>query len=69
MQEKIKIDEFQKYINTGELDIAFDKIANKAIALVKEIAIMKELSIENLKYLKDIEDLFYKFERLFEENH
>lgn len=68
MQEKIKIDEFQKYINTGELDIAFDKIANKAIALVKEIAIMKELSIENLKYLKDIEDLFYKFERLFEEN-
>ena len=67
MREKIKIDEFQEDIDNGKLDITFDKLVNKAIELIKEIAKMKKLSIEDIDF-KDKESLFYYLKKLFEEN-
>ena len=68
MQEKIKIDEFQEYIDKGKLNIVFDKVANKSIELIKKIATMKGFSLEKAKNIEDRESLFYYFEKLFEEN-
>lgn len=68
MKNKIKIDEFQEYIEKGELDVAFDKIADKSIELIKKIALMKGFSLEDIENIKDREALFYYFEKLFEEN-
>ena len=68
MQEKIKIDEFQEYIDKGKLNIVFDKVANKSIELIKKIATMKGFSLEKIKNIEDRESLFYYFEKLFEEN-
>ena len=67
MREKNKIDEFQEDIDNGKLDITFDKLVNKAIELIKEIAKMKKLSIEDIDF-KDKESLFYYLKKLFEEN-
>ena len=36
--------------------------------MIKQIATMKGLSLEDLKSIEDREDLFYYFEKLFEEN-
>ncbi len=68
MENKIKIDEFQEYICKGEFNIAFDKIADKSIELIKKIATMKGLSLEDIENIEDREALFYYFEKLFEEN-
>ena len=68
MSEPINLNEFQEYINKGETDFAFDIIVNKSIQLIKQIATMKGLSLEDLKSIEDREDLFYYFEKLFEEN-
>ena len=68
MQEKIKIEEFKEYIDRGELNIVFDKIADKSIELIKKIATMKGLSLEGIENIEDRETLFYYFEKLFEEN-
>ena len=68
MESKIKIDEFQEYIDKGKLNIIFNKIADKSIELIKKIATMKGFSLEETKNIEDREDLFYYFEKLFEEN-
>ena len=68
MQEKIKLDEFQEYIDKGELDVAFEKIVNKSIDLVKKIAIMKGLFLKDIENIEDRETLFFYFIDLFEEN-
>lgn len=68
MQEKIKIEEFQEYIDKGKLDFVFNKIADKSIELIKKIATMKGFSLEETKNIEDRENLFYYFEKLFEEN-
>ena len=68
MQEKIKIEEFQEYIDKGKLNIIFNKIADKSIELIKKIATMKGLSLEDIENIEDREALFYYFEKLFEEN-
>ena len=64
MENKIKIDEFQEYICKGEFNIAFDKIADKSIELIKKIATMKGLSLEDIENIEDREALFYYFEKL-----
>mgnify|MGYP001624175939 CR=1 FL=1 len=61
MESKIKIDEFQEYIDKGKLNIIFNKIADK-------IATMKGFSLEETENIEDRETLFYYFEKLFEEN-
>mgnify|MGYP005792704853 FL=1 len=68
MESKIKIDEFQEYIDKGKLNIIFNKIADKSIELIKKIATMKGFSLEETKNIEDRENLFYYFEKLFEEN-
>ena len=68
MESKIKIDEFQEYIDKGKLNIIFNKIADKSIELIKKIATMKGFSLEETKNIEDRETLFYYFEKLFEEN-
>ena len=68
MREKIKMDEFQEYIDKGNLDIVFNKIADKSIELIKKIATMKGFSLEETNNIEDRETLFYYFEKLFEEN-
>ena len=68
MESKIKIDEFQEYIDKGKLNIIFNKIADKSIELIKKIATMKGLSLEDIENIEDREALFYYFEKLFEEN-
>lgn len=68
MESKIKIEEFQEYIDKGKLNIVFDKIADKSIDLIKKIATMKGLSLEEIENIEDRETLFYYFEKLFEEN-
>ena len=68
MQEAFNLNELQEYINKGNLDVAFDIIVNKSIELIKKIARMKGLSLEDLESIKDRETLFYYFEKLFEEN-
>ena len=68
MESKIKIDEFQEYIDKGKLNIIFNKIADKSIELIKKIATMKGFSLEETENIEDRETLFYYFEKLFEEN-
>lgn len=68
MESKIKIEEFQEYIDKGKLNIVFDKIADKSIDLIKKIATMKGFSLEEIENIEDRETLFYYFEKLFEEN-
>ena len=68
MENKIKIDEFQEYIDKGKLNIIFNKIADKSIELIKKIATMKGFSLEETENIEDRETLFYYFEKLFEEN-
>lgn len=68
MESKIKIDEFQEYIDKGKLNIIFNKIADKSIELIKKIATMKGFSLEEIENIEDRETLFYYFEKLFEEN-
>ena len=68
MESKIKIEEFQEYIDKGKLNIVFDKIADKSIDLIKKIATMKGFSLEETENIEDRETLFYYFEKLFEEN-
>ena len=68
MSEPLNLNAFQEYINKGKTDFAFDIIINKSIELIKQIATMKGLSLEDLKSIEDREDLFYYFEKLFEEN-
>ena len=68
MESKIKIDEFQEYIDKGKLNIIFNKIADKSIDLIKKIATMKGFSLEETENIEDRETLFYYFEKLFEEN-
>ena len=68
MRERIKIDEFQEYIDKGKLNIIFNKIADKSIELIKKIATMKGFSLEETENIEDRETLFYYFEKLFEEN-
>ena len=68
MESKIKIDEFQEYIDKGKLNIIFNKIADKSIELIKKIATMKGFSLEEKENIEDRETLFYYFEKLFEEN-
>lgn len=68
MQEAFNLNELQEYINKGNLDVAFDIIVNKSIELIKKIARMKGLSLEDLESIKDRETVFYYFEKLFEEN-
>ena len=68
MENRIKIDEFQEYIDKGKLDCVFNKIADKSIDLIKKIATMKGLPLEDIENIKDRETLFYYFEKLFEEN-
>lgn len=68
MQEALNLNELQEYINKGDIDVAFDILVNKSIDLVKKIATMKGLSLEDLESIKDRETLFYYFEKLFEEN-
>ena len=65
MENKIKIEEFQEYIDKGKLNIVFDKIVAKSIKLIKKIATMKNLPIEDIE---DQKYLFGYFEKLFEEN-
>ena len=68
MESKIKIEEFQEYIDKGKLNIVFNKIADKSIELIKKIATMKGFSLEETKNIEDRETLFYYFEKLFKEN-
>ena len=68
MESKIKIEEFQEYIDKGKFTIVFDKIADKSIDLIKKIATMKGFSLEEIENIEDRETLFYYFEKLFEEN-
>ena len=68
MESKIKIDEFQEYIDKGKLNIIFNKIADKSIELIKKIATMKGFSLEEIENIEDRDTLFYYFEKLFEEN-
>ena len=68
MESKIKIEEFQEYIDKGKLNIVFDKIADKSIDLIKKITTMKGFSLEETENIEDRETLFYYFEKLFEEN-
>lgn len=67
MQEKIKLDDFQEYINKGELDVAFEEIVNKSIDLIKKIAIMKDLYLKDIENIEDREALFLQVKKLFEE--
>ena len=59
MQEALNLNELQEYINKGSIDVAFDILVNKSIDLVKKIATMKGLSLEDLESIKDRETLFY----------
>ena len=52
MQEALNLNELQEYINKGDIDVAFDILVNKSIDLVKKIATMKGLSLEDLESIK-----------------
>ena len=68
MYQRIELTDYKEYIDKQKFNIAFDKIVNASIELIKKIAIIKDMPLEKLENIEDTEEVFHYIRNEFEEN-